>query len=202
MTRTSDYKLLSKAIETAGLKDIQILECTSDPKVHTSKAVVNGIRITTMSNVIRPNKVFCAIETDTTKDLFFNTSFVEESDYELIATLIEKTAFARPYSLLWVVDSTIRSALNKAVMVNEAAITSSSSVAATLSFIDKDNEECITDILIHEDDANLPGDYSYSVYDYDGKCLANFEHEPDLDLLIEKLAAAIARYNNEVFKDC
>lgn len=202
MTHTSDYKLLSKAIEATGLKGIQILECTSDPKVHQSKAVVNGIRITTMSNGFRPDKVFCAIETDATKDLFFNTSFLEESDYELITTLIEKTAFARPYSLLWAVDSTIRSALNKAVLVNEAMIMSSSAVAATLSFIDKDNEECITDILIHEDDNNLPGDYSYSVYDYDGKCLANFEHEPDLDLLIEKLAVAIASHYNEVFKDC
>ena len=86
-------------------------------------------------------------------------------------------------------------------MVNDAAITSSSSVAATLSFIDKDNEESITDILIHEGDNNLPGDYSYSVYDYDGKCLANFEHESDLDLLIEKLATAIANHYNEVFKD-
>lgn len=201
MTHTSDYKLLSKAIEATGLKGIQILECTTDPKVHQSKAVVNGIRITTMSNVIRPNKVFCAIETDTTKDLFFNTSFIEESDYELITTLIEKTAFARPYSLLWVVDSTIRSVLNKEALVREAAITTSSSVAATLSFIDKDNEESITDILIHEGDNNLPGDYSYSVYDYDGKCLANFEHEPDLDSLIEKLAGVIASHYSEVFKD-
>lgn len=201
MTHTSDYKLLSNAIEATGLNGIQILECTSDPKVHTSKAVVNGIRITTMSNVIRPNKVFCAIETDTTKDLFFNTSFLEESDYELIATLIEKTAFARPYSLLWVVDSAIRSALNKEVLVNEAMIMSSSAVAATLSFIDKDNEENITDILIHEGDNNLPGDYSYFVYDYDGKCLANFEHEPDLSLLIEKLADVIASHYSEVFKD-
>lgn len=201
MTHTSDYKLLSKAIEATGLKGIQILEHTSDPKVHSSKAVVNGIRITTMSNVIRPDKVFCAIETDTTKDLFFNTSFVEESDYELITALIEKTAFARPYSLLWVVDSTIRSVINKSALVNDAAIMASSSVAVTLLFIDKDKEENITDILIHENDNNLPEDYSYSVYDYDGKCLANFEHEPDLSLLIEKLATAIACYYNEVFKD-
>lgn len=201
MTHTSDYKLLSKAIEATGLNGIQILECTTDPMVHSSKAVVNGIRITTMSNVIRPDKVFCAIETDTTKDLFFNTSFVEESDYELIATLIEKTAFARPYSLLWVVDKTIRSVLDKAVLVNEAVIMSSSSIAVTFSLIDKDEEEHITDILINENDNNLPDDYSYSVYDCDGECLASFEHEPDLNSLIEKLATAIVSYYNDVFKD-
>lgn len=202
MVHTSDYKLLSKAIEVAGLKGIQILECTSDPKVHSSKAVVNGIRITTTSNVIRPNKVFCAIETDTTKDLFFNISFVEESDYELIATIITKTAFQRPYSLLWVVDKTIRSVLNKAVLVNEAVVMTGSAIATTLVYTDKDKEECITDILIHEGDTNQPGAYDYSVYDYDGKCLANFKGEPDLSLLIEKLATAIASHYNEVFKNC
>lgn len=105
------------------------------------------------------------------------------------------------YSLPWVVDSAIRSVLNKSALVNDAAIMTSSSVAVTLLFIDKDNEENITDILIHENDNNLPGYYSYSVYDYDGKCLVNFEHESDLQVLIEKLATAIVNYYNEVFKD-